>query len=358
VFVPGRELCGAFYREAVLPLLEEEFPGLPHSAGLFGEGSEVLGYDTERSTDHQWGPRLQLFVREPDGRIERMLAARLPYRFGGWSTSFAPARPQDPRVRLLEDRRKGRVNHRVEVHRPDRYLVGLLGFDPLVGVTTEDWLATPSQVLLSLAAGAVYHDGLDVLARARRAVDWYPHDVWLHLMACQWRRIAQEEHVMGRAGEVGDDLGSRLLAARLVRDVMRLAFLQQRRYVPYAKWLGTAFGELEVARELRPPLEAALTAGDWPSREASLCQAYELAAERHNLLGVTPPVDVRMRPFHGRPFRVLGANRFVDACRGAIADAEIRRLPLLGAIDQFGDSTDLLSDVPAARRVLGSTLPA
>jgi hypothetical protein len=358
VFVPGRELCGAFYREAVRPLLEREFPGLPHSAGLFGQGSEVLGYDTERSTDHQWGPRLQLFVREPDGRIERALAAHLPYRFRGWSTSFAPPRPEEPRVRLLEDRREGEVNHRVEVHRPDRYLTGLLGFDPLREVTTEDWLATPSQILLSLETGAVYHDGLDVLTRARSAVSWYPHDLWLHLMACQWRRIAQEEHLVGRAGEVGDDLGSRLLAARLVRDLMRLAFLQERRYAPYAKWFGTAFSELEVAAGLRPALEGALAATDWTAREAALCRAYETAAERHNRLGVTPPLDARVRRFHDRPFQVLSANRFVDACRHAVTDPAVRRLPLLGSIDQFGDCTDLLSDVPAARRVAAATLPA
>ena len=59
--MPGRELCAAFYREAVRPLLDRELGGPVHSAGLMGPGSEVLGFDTERSTDHHWGPRLQLF---------------------------------------------------------------------------------------------------------------------------------------------------------------------------------------------------------------------------------------------------------------------------------------------------------
>jgi hypothetical protein len=53
-FVPGIRLAGEFYAEVVRPLLEAEFPGLAYAAALIGAGSEVLGFDTERSTDHDW----------------------------------------------------------------------------------------------------------------------------------------------------------------------------------------------------------------------------------------------------------------------------------------------------------------
>ena len=59
----GIQLSEGFYLEAVRPLLEQYFPGLPHAAALLGNGSEVLGYDDATSTDHHWGPRMQLFVR-------------------------------------------------------------------------------------------------------------------------------------------------------------------------------------------------------------------------------------------------------------------------------------------------------
>src|SRR6185312_3039441 len=57
-FLPGRELSAAFHAEVVGPLLA----GVPHSAALLGYGSDVLGYDTPVSTDHGWGPRMQVFV--------------------------------------------------------------------------------------------------------------------------------------------------------------------------------------------------------------------------------------------------------------------------------------------------------
>ena len=44
---------------------------------------------------------------------------------------------------------------------------------------------------------------------------YYPHDVWLYLMAAGWSRIGQEERLMGRAGLVGDELRSAVIGARL-----------------------------------------------------------------------------------------------------------------------------------------------
>ena len=66
-------------------------------------------------------------------------------------------------------------------------------------------------------------------------------------------------------------------------------------------------------------------------------------ATRHNALGITDPVDETVGRFHGRPFRVLGSGRFVDACLERVSDPWLRSLPLTGAIDQFVDSTDVLS---------------
>ncbi len=220
---------------------------------------------------------------------------------------------------------------------------------PTTAVT--DWLTAPAQILLELTSGAVFRDEHGELGRARDALAWYPQDVWLWLLACQWRRIAQEEAFVGRAAEAGDELGSRVVAARLCRDVMRLCFLLERRYAPYSKWLGTAFARLDAAAELGPALMGALAAKDYPAREDALVQAYEAVARRQNALRLAEPQAATARPFYERPYRVLGADRLVAACIARIEDDQLRALPLVGSVDQVADSTDVLSAPVLARRL-------
>jgi hypothetical protein len=235
------------------------------------------------------------------------------------------------------------VTHHVTVTTLDGWTRDHLGFDPLRPIELLSWLVTPQEVLLEVTAGAVFRDRDGALARAREALAWYPDDVWLWLLACQWRRIDQEEPFVGRTAEVGDELGSRVLCARLVRDAMRLCFLLERRYAPYAKWLGSAFRRLQAYDELGPPLEAALAATGYAERETALVDALERLARLHNATGVTRAVDASAGRFYDRPFRVLGSGRFVTACLDEVADERLRALPLLGAIDQFADSTDVLA---------------
>jgi hypothetical protein len=325
-FVPGLELARAFYDEAVAPLLGDT----EHAAALLGWGSDVLGFDTARSTDHGWGPRLQVFVeRDSVEPVRRAIDSGLPDRFREWPTRFGwDAVP---------------VSHHVEVATLDDWLKDTLGFDARRGVSVLDWLVTPQQILLEITAGAVFHDGSGELAAVRAALAWYPDDVWLWLLACQWRRIDQEEPFVGRTAEVDDELGSRVIAARLARDVMRLGFLLERRYAPYSKWLGSAFSQLNVSAALGSSLLDAVSADGHAAREDALVATFEELAARHNALGVTRSVEGTVRLFHERPFRVLGSARFVDACLERVTDPWLRSLPLVGAIDQFVDSVDVLS---------------
>ncbi|MET9627009.1 DUF4037 domain-containing protein [Lentzea sp. NPDC006480] len=309
-FIPGLELSGRFYREAVRPLLERRFPGLVHTAALIGPGSEVLGFDTARSTDHDWGPRLQLFLHADDlacaPAVSEMLARELPASVCGYSTNLVPTGERGTVHMRPAD---GPVRHGVVVAEPGEWLTGLLGFDPAGEV---DWLGTPTQVFAEASGGAVFHDGLGVEA-VRRKLAWYPDDVWRQVLARHWHLVGEEESFVGRCGDVGDELGSAVIAARLTRELMRLCLLLARVYPPYSKWLGTAFARLPCGPRLVPVLTAVLAATDWRTRERHLCEACEIVAGLQNDAGLTEPIDPRTRPFHDRPYRVLDAGRFADA---------------------------------------------
>jgi hypothetical protein len=380
-FIPGIELCRRFYWEAVRPVLDAEFPNLKHSAALIGYGSEVLGFDTEMSADHHWGPRVMLFLAPDDHAryheaLHETFRRRLPHRFLGYPTNFAEPDPEDKGTRLLQATDSGPVEHRVETYTIEGYVRDYLGIDlpaprslhpqmqtdgahlndrstsedaelrSVGGLAPADWLSIPQQRLRTFTGGAVYHDDLG-LADVRARFDYYPKGVWLYLLASSWQRIGQEEHLMGRAGHAGDELGSRLIAARLVHDAMQLCFLMERQYAPYPKWFGTAFMRLHAGPELAPTLQRVLDAQTWQTRGDYLATATEYLAAKHNALGLTPPQRTTRAPFWSRPFPVIGGERFATALLAEITDPEVRRLterPPTGGIDQISDNVDILEN--------------
>ncbi|MCK9900129.1 DUF4037 domain-containing protein [Frankia sp. Cpl3] len=346
--MPGRDLSRRFYERAVRPLVAD----VPHAAALLGEGSEVLGFDDEVSADHDFGPRVQLFV--PPGLDTTPIdiaLERLPARFDGFPVVYPDS-----------DRHDGRPHHQVEVATAQAFFVGRLGVDPACGMDLADWLLAPTQILASLTGGVVLHDPLALLTARRRALAWYPDDVWRYVLAAGWLRVSQEEPFIGRTGGRGDDLGSRMLVARVARDLVRIGFLLERRWAPYSKWLMTAFAQLTLADQVGRHLRHALGAAQWRDREAALCAMASHLAAATNRLGLTEPVDPAPRRFHSRDIQVLGAQRLTRALTDAINDPRLRALlarlghrpegplgHLPGAIDQAIDSVEILTR-PSRRR--------
>lgn len=317
-FVTGLELSRHFYHGLVRPILDARFAGLPHSAALLGRGSEVLGFDDEMSTDHDWKPRVLLFLREDDQArhrddVDDILRRELPRSFRD--------RPVD-----------------YEIHTVRGYFLEELAVDIDGEIEARDWLTFPEHRLLMFTAGEVYHDEVGLQA-ARDRLAYYPRDVWLYLLMAGWWRVHPEINLVGRAGAVGDELGSALIGSRLVSDLMRLCFLMEQQYAPYSKWFGTAFSRLACGPGLAPTLWSVVQAETWQSREDALLAAYERLAAMHNALQITDPVSTHVEQMWNRPFKVAWGD-FPALLRGEIQDPAVvsiaQRWPV-GPVDQFRD---------------------
>ncbi len=358
-WLPGLELARRFYHEAVQPIIAAHFPALPYTAALLGSGSEVLGFDTPVSADHHWGPRVMLFTSEADRHlwpaINTTLATHLPAEIAGFSTHYSSPDPTDNGVQHLQPHTAGPINHRAELFTVGGFLGDYLGHSIDTAWSASHWLSVPSQRLRAVTVGAVFRDDDGQLSQMRAQLAFYPREVWLYLLAAGWQSIAEDEHLMPRAGQVGDVVGARVITARLVRTAMQLCFLMERVYAPYHKWFGTAFKQLDCADNMLPLFEAALTAPDWETSMHALARVYEGLATLHNQLGVTAPLATSARQFWGRPFLVSDGGRFAQALLGAITDDAVRGIAQrtrIGNIDQFSANTILLEDTRQYRRVM------
>ncbi|WP_437815037.1 DUF4037 domain-containing protein [Sorangium sp. So ce1078] len=330
-FISGIDLARKFYTEVVESAID-----VPHAACLLGEGSEVLGYDQPRSTDHAWGPRLQIFVDAAEvSSVEQAVDRVLPSTFMGWPVRFYSWQSKS-------------VRHHVDVTTLDGWVRAQLGFDPRAGMSTERWLAVSQQNLLQVTSGAVFRDDSGQLTAIRKQLAWYPSDVWLWMMASQWHLIGNSAPLIGRTAEASDLMGSALVASRMVRLAMELGFLQERRYWPYPKWFGTAFTRLGIASTLAPLFHEILTTSDHRTRADAVVGVTQILGERHNRLGFAAPAEVIIGDFQVgingavRPYRVLDAGKFVEACKASIQDDRLRELVTVGSIDQLTHGDDAL----------------
>ncbi|MDR3642456.1 MAG: DUF4037 domain-containing protein [Candidatus Doudnabacteria bacterium] len=348
-FIPGLELSKLFYQKEIKPILDKEFSKLKYSAALFGWGSEVLGYDTEISRDHHWGPRVFIFLSEKDypklkDKIHKAIANNLPYDFMGYSTNYSKPAPNG--VRRAIKITSGPVDHMVNVYTVKSFYELRLRFDQTKNITVENWLTFPQQRLLEMVSGEVFYDGLGELKKVREKFSYYPKDVWLYMLACQWIKISQEEAFVGRAGDVGDELGSQIVAARIVREIMKLCFLMEKRYYPYSKWFGAAFGALKISKNLAPVLRKVLVSKNWKEREKWLAQAYEIVAKNYNALKITKPLSSKVSSYYGRPYLVIHADVFAEAIKKVIKDPRVKGIKTnIGSVDQFTDSTDVVENL-------------
>jgi len=355
--VKGVELSKLFYQNIVRPWLDDAFPRLVYDAGIFGYGSELLGFDDDMSRDHNWGPRVQLVLTGADFAVHSTAIvdgfdAVKPAVFLGEPIGYR-SRPHLP---IVADDALGRAAHGVEVFTVAGILRTRLALDPAMPIDAVTWLSLAEQRLLELTAGEVFHHGLGDLARLRETFGQCPRDVTLYKLAAQWRRIADEQAFVGRAGYVGDDLGSRIIAARLAHDVMRIGFLLEGIYPPYAKWFGSAFARLASAKTLAPLLAAALAEDKWERRQAHLANACLAAAKLHAPAGFPLSVQPKVSPYFGRPFPTINAEDISADLAASIVDPLLRGLPIVGSIDQITDATPLIAEPERARRAMSALL--
>lgn len=336
----GIALARTYWTRIVRPLLLTRWPDLAHAAGRVGQGSDVLGLDDEISRDHDWGLRLSLLVEEDMVvPVRDLLAGLLPESFAGLPTRFA----------FTGD---ASSEHHVEVRSVSGFARERLGCDPRTGLGAAEWLSISGQSALEITAGAVFSDTTGELTALRRSLRWYPEEIWRYVVACDWARIGEELPLLGRAGQRGDDLGSRVIAARMVDVCMHLAFLLERQWAPYSKWRGTLLRRLQCGDQVAAPLVEVMGAASWRERQAALARSLDVLLRLQRSAGL-PAAEPAAVAFWDRPF-VQPNPRIVETLREGISSPEVLALvPGRGSVEQRTDNVAILTDVAARRALVG-----
>jgi len=260
----GVDLAERYFSGVALPALREEFgPGLNRlAAGLVGDGSECFGYDDELSRDHDWGPGFCVWLTPEDfeaaGARLQALIEGLPRIFEGFGPRQTSAWGQG----------------RVGVFGISSFYRGFIGMDCLP-TSLDEWLMLPESALAACTNGRVFLDGPGEFSRWRNhLLAFYPEDV-------RRKKIAARTMTAGQAGQYnfprcnrrGEPFAARYAETKFCADAISMAFLLNRRYAPFYKWMHRAVKGLPVlgawlhqkvdclVREIDPAVKEAIIEG-------------------------------------------------------------------------------------------------
>ena len=245
------EKSRAFYNQYGKQMIHDAFSEYEDriAVGIVGEGSDCFGYDDEISQDHDYGVGFCMWVRdEVYAEIGENLQAeydRLVKKYLGDTGAYASRRGVFSIDAFYESilgikRLSGRLKpHEYEdetgVH------VSAPAFEEKL------WRLFDENSLAAATNGEVFRDdeGLFTMIR-KELMAYFPENVWRSHLAQQLHTFSQSvQYNYARMMSRKDKLAARLCVARGMESAIHIAFLLEKKYAPYYKWLGHAARSLE-----------------------------------------------------------------------------------------------------------------
>ena len=223
-----------FFQQEVFPVMEQAFPEETAriTFGLFGQGSEALKMDDQYSADHHFGLRIDalmpddIFARRDE--IMAVVGEKMPSSFKGHELGVAL-----------------RAGAGIAPDNLKAFLVRSIGIDH-PPETPDEWLNLPEEDIVHLTNGEVWHDPTGEFSSIRdRLLEYYPDEIWHRRMA-HWCRYfsGMGTYAHKRALLRDNEVFAAITFGKTIRWGLQLAFMLDRTYFPYDKWLFDFFKKL------------------------------------------------------------------------------------------------------------------
>lgn len=340
-FIPGLKLNRGFYFDVIKPLIDKKFPNLNYAAALIGHCSDVLGFDDYKSTDHVWGPRLQIFLQEKDfqsyhNKLDELFKYNLPFKYKGFPTNYKAVEGWFNNA-YMQFTKKYPINHFIEIVTVKSFFNRDISFDIDSRISFSDWMSYPIQNLLELTSGEVFYDGIGELTKARKKLKFYPRDIILLKIFFLWTSINEEQAFVGRCIENRDMAGAMIIISRILNKFMKLCFYYEKKYYPYSKWFGLAFKKLDIYTKAQSIIEK-IASVDVEDKMGCLNDFYIEIVSLHNAINITEPVKSKIIDYYNRGYKGFDSERVIEKIRYRIDWDKIKNLELLSRVELFDDS--------------------
>lgn len=236
----GIELSRKYFEAFGKPVLERNFSNILDklAVGLFGEGSECLGFDDDISTDHDFGPGFVIIVKDEvdEKEVNRLKKAYelLPKSFMG--------------IERITTREGA---NRVGVIRLKDFLKKVTGFEHLPK-GPEEWQYTIDENLIMGVNGEVFMDKSGFFNDIRIYLrNEQPYYVYFKKLAIMLEKMAKHGQYSYPRALARTDMTALLIAkTEFIKSTMKACHIICKQYAPYAKWLRRSMNELKYFQDV------------------------------------------------------------------------------------------------------------
>lgn len=240
--IKGIDLCEEFYLTYGKKMIESKFKDIQQymAIGLFGFGSECLGYDDELSQDHDFGPGFCILlpndIYKKYGEDLQKEYDLLPKQFKGYQ-------------RLVSREGKNRVG----VFEISAFFHQFLYQIP---TTLQQWLYADENALLAVTNGKIFDDHYGEVTRLRQQLSYYPEDIRKKKLVRAIAKMAQSgQYNYARCAKRGQEVAAFLALSEFIDQTLSCLYLLNKKYKPYYKWSFYGLKDCEIGKKVKFLLE-------------------------------------------------------------------------------------------------------
>lgn len=268
--------CKEFYERYGAVMIHREFAEYEQriAVGLVGEGSDCFGFDDDISKDHDYGLGFCMWLTEADyakigitlnQAYERLVREHAEEFFAqenedsAGKTADLPGYGAPSFNKFMDGRRGvftiGNFYEKILGIRLDEDTETSGGINSVF--SEQIWLQIAEDKLATAVNGMVFRDDAGIFTQIRSALlMYYPENIWLLRLAQKlhdFAQYAQSNYARMMARE--DYVTAGLCVAEGMKSAMELAYLLNRTYAPYYKWMRRGMRELCTLKPLGAMLD-------------------------------------------------------------------------------------------------------
>lgn len=276
--------CREFYERYGAKMIHDGFAEYEQriAVGLVGEGSDCFGFDDDISKDHDYGIGFCMWLTEVDyAKIGITLNQAYERLIREHADEFVALKNEgnvekmgsidasnrgEPAVGRYIGERRGvftirNFYEKILGVRLDADTENRGGLEPVF--SGQIWLQIAEDKLATAVNGMVFRDDAGIFTRIRSALlAYYPENVWLLRLAQKLHDFAQyAQSNYARMMARQDYVTAGLCAAEGMKSAMELAYLLNRTYAPYYKWMRKGMRDLCTLKPLGALLDKLAVTG-------------------------------------------------------------------------------------------------